>query len=171
MPLGVDLGYFKRGGRDIDGGHECCRKMNGQRKCNAAAAGADVGDRQRTKDERRRTKSIRLGLSSFVFRLSSPNVKRKIDQEFCLGAWHQHASIDKEIETVELFMADNIGDWLKRCTARDQRAKCFYVICRERLPAFCEEPCAIPRKNIRKQQLGVEARRFARSTQLISGPS
>ena len=55
-----------------------------------------------------------FSLSSFVFRLSSPNVKCEIDQQLGLWARHQHTSIDEEIEAVEFFEADDICDWLKR---------------------------------------------------------
>ena len=106
----------------------------------AAAAGADVDDTDR---------AIHLARDGH----------RALNQHFGVWVRHQHVGRDLEVEAHELAVADEVRHRLAFCTLRDQTAVSAQLGLLE-TPVELQvqvEPAELQR--VRKQELGVEARR------------
>ena len=116
-----------------------------------ARAGADVGERARA----------RGGSPQAPRRVADGGQPRQrlVDQRLGVGARHQHARVDVELDAEELLLADDVRHRLARLAALDQLAHAGELGGLERAIELHVELHAADAERVRRQHLGVEARR------------
>ena len=136
---GVAPRDLQRGTRDVAPPDRGGRPLVGDRHRDAAAAGADVGDRQRHR-------SIRKQLL------------HRLDDQLGRGTGDQHVGRDLELEPPELADADDVGQRLAGDAPGDQRFVSRREAVRHRLARVGQKALGGPAEHVLRQQAGVEIR-------------
>ena len=122
VPLGVGARHLQRAGRDVDGDDGRRREQLGERHRDGARAGADVGDARGGGPDGPAPPALRGPSPDRPARPAAVSLARLLDQRLGVGARHQHARVDGELEAPELLLADEVGDRLARLAPLDELA-------------------------------------------------